>query len=116
LECKFIADQCAQWLDEMTPEGVTFTDFSIPESGRGYGLTEAVRGALGHWLEISASKIRNYQCVVPTTWNASPRDDRGVPGPMEQALAGLPIADPDNPMEAARVIRSFDPCVACAVH
>jgi ferredoxin hydrogenase large subunit/hydrogenase large subunit len=116
LECKFIADQCAQWLDQMTPDGVAFADFSVPESGRGYGLTEAARGALGHWLEIGGSKIRNYQCVVPTTWNCSPRDDRDVPGAMEQALGGLTVADAANPIEAARVIRSFDPCLACAVH
>ena len=116
LECKLIADQCAQWLDQMTPDGPAFNDFSIPESGRGHGLTEAARGALGHWIDISESKIRNYQCVVPTTWNCSPRDDRGVPGPMEQSLVGLPVADAENPIEAARVVRSFDPCLACAVH
>jgi ferredoxin hydrogenase large subunit/hydrogenase large subunit len=116
LECKFIIDQCARWLDQAIPDGPTFTDFSVPESGRGCGLTEAARGALGHWLDISDGKIRNYQCVVPTTWNCSPRDDRGVPGTVEQALVGLPIADPQNPIEAARVVRSFDPCLACAVH
>jgi ferredoxin hydrogenase large subunit/hydrogenase large subunit len=116
LECTIIADQCAQWLDQIAPGQPTFADFSVPESGRGYGLTEAARGALGHWLEISQSKIRNYQCVVPTTWNCSPRDDRGVPGPIEHALAGLTVADPENPIEAARVVRSFDPCLACAVH
>jgi Ni,Fe-hydrogenase I large subunit len=95
---------------------VAFKDFSVPESGRGYGLTEAARGALGHWIDISGAKIRNYQCVVPTTWNCSPRDDRGVPGAMEQSLVGLAVADAENPIEAARVIRSFDPCLACAVH
>ena len=116
LECKFIADQCIEWLDQAVPDAPTFTDFSIPESGRGYGLTEAARGALGHWLNIGDSKITNYQCVVPTTWNCSPRDDRGVPGTVEQSLVGLPIADPQNPIEAARVVRSFDPCLACAVH
>jgi len=116
LECKFIIDQCDQWLDQATPDEPTFTDFSVPETGRGCGLTEAARGALGHWLEIKDSKISNYQCVVPTTWNCSPRDDRGVPGTVEQALVGLPIADPQNPIEAARVVRSFDPCLACAVH
>jgi len=116
LECKFIIDQCDQWLDQATPDEPTFTDFSVPETGRGFGLTEAARGALGHWLEIKDSKISNYQCVVPTTWNCSPRDDRGVPGTVEQALVGLPIADPQNPIEAARVVRSFDPCLACAVH
>jgi ferredoxin hydrogenase large subunit/hydrogenase large subunit len=116
LECKIVAEQCDQWLDQIAPDQPTFTDFSVPESGRGYGLTEAARGALGHWLEISQSKISNYQCVVPTTWNCSPRDDRGVPGPIEQALTGLAVADPQNPIEAARVVRSFDPCLACAVH
>jgi ferredoxin hydrogenase large subunit/hydrogenase large subunit len=116
LECKLIADQCAEWLEALTPDEPTFTDFTVPESGRGYGLTEAARGALGHWLQISGSKISNYQCVVPTTWNCSPRDDRGVPGAVEQSLVGLPIADAQNPIEAARVVRSFDPCLACAVH
>jgi ferredoxin hydrogenase large subunit/hydrogenase large subunit len=116
LECKLVADQCAQWLDAMTPDGPAFKDFSIPDTGRGFGLTEAARGALGHWIDIAGAKIRNYQCVVPTTWNCSPRDDKGVPGPMEQSLVGLAVADADNPMEAARVIRSFDPCLACAVH
>ena len=104
------------WLDQLTPDAPAFKDFSIPESGRGYGLTEAARGALGHWIDIKDKKISNYQCVVPTTWNCSPRDDRGVPGPVEQALVGVPIADAENPVEAARVVRSFDPCLACAVH
>ena len=70
----------------------------------------------GHWLDIKDHRIGNYQCVVPTTWNCSPRDDGGTPGAMEQALVGTPVADPQNPLEAARVIRSFDPCIACAVH
>jgi len=94
----------------------TFADFSIPASGKGAGLTEAPRGALGHWIEIQDYKIANYQCVVPTTWNCSPRDGRGQPGPVETALEGTPVADPGNPIEAARVVRSFDPCLACAVH
>ena len=116
LECKLLADHCSAWLDQLVPDAPAFKDFSIPESGRGYGLTEAARGALGHWIDIKNKKIANYQCVVPTTWNCSPRDDREVPGPMEQALVGVPIADADNPIEAARVVRSFDPCLACAVH
>ena len=116
LECKILADHCAQWLDQLKPDAPAFKDFSIPDTGRGYGLTEAARGALGHWLVLKDKKISNYQCVVPTTWNCSPRDDRGVPGPVEQALVGTPIADADNPVEAARVVRCFDPCLACAVH
>jgi len=94
----------------------TCTRFRIPEQGLGVGLTEAPRGALGHWLAIKGQKISAYQCVVPTTWNCSPRDDKGRPGAIEQALVGTPIADAANPLEAARVVRSFDPCLACAVH
>ncbi len=116
LECKLVADRCAVWLEQLTPEAPAFQDFCIPEAGRGCGLTEAARGALGHWLEIKERKISNYQCVVPTTWNCSPRDDRGVPGPVEQALVGVAVADAANPVEVARVVRSFDPCLACAVH
>jgi len=116
LECKVVADACAQWLDKLQPGQPTFSDFEIPVSGKGAGLTEAPRGALGHWIEIADYKIKNYQCVVPTTWNGSPRDSNGVPGPIEQALQGTPVADGNNPLEAARVVRSFDPCLACAVH
>ncbi|MCJ7458377.1 MAG: nickel-dependent hydrogenase large subunit, partial [candidate division Zixibacteria bacterium] len=82
----------------------------------GMGLTEGPRGALGHWITIKNKKIDNYQCVVPTTWNASPRDDKNQLGPMEQALIGIPIADPENPIEPLRVVRAFDPCLACAIH
>jgi len=80
------------------------------------GLTEAPRGALGHWVKINDSVIENYQAVVPTTWNASPRDDRDQPGPIEQALIGCPIKDVENPIEPGRIVRSFDPCFACAIH
>jgi ferredoxin hydrogenase large subunit/hydrogenase large subunit len=116
IECKMLADRCSLWLDQLKPEAPAFADFTIPDAGRGYGLTEAARGALGHWMEIQGQKIHNYQCVVPTTWNCSPRDDRGVPGPIEQALVGIPVADAANPIEVARAVRSFDPCLACAVH
>jgi Ni,Fe-hydrogenase I large subunit len=77
---------------------------------------EAPRGALGHWIVIEADRVANYQMVVPTTWNASPRDADGVPGPYEAALVGTPLARQDVPLEALRTIRSFDPCLACAVH
>lgn len=116
IECKLVADQCSEWVGQLTPGKPAFNDFKIPEKARGIGLTEAPRGALGHWVDIQAHKISNYQCVVPTTWNCSPRDDRGNPGPVEQALVGTPILDEKNPIEAARVVRSFDPCIACAVH
>ena len=116
LEAKIIADRCVQWIEQLTPDKPAFADFEIPESGSGVGLTEAPRGALGHWINIKGHKIENYQCVVPTTWNCSPRDDRDIPGPVEQALIGTGIKDPNNPIEATRVVRSFDPCIACAVH
>ena len=77
---------------------------------------EAPRGALGHWIVIKDKKIANYQAVVPTTWYCGPRDDKGGLGPMEKALIGCPISDNKNPIEAARVARSLDPCIACAVH
>ncbi|MFZ5943100.1 MAG: nickel-dependent hydrogenase large subunit [Bacillota bacterium] len=86
-----------------------------PLAGSGAGLTEAPRGALGHWVEIADHKVKNYQMIVPTTWNVSPRDEKGIRGPIEQALIGLPV-DEDNPVNVVRVIRSFDPCLACAVH
>lgn len=116
IECKVVADRCAAWLDELRPDEPTFTDFEIPDSAQGAGFTEAARGALGHWIEIRGKKISRYQCVVPTTWNCSPRDDQGMAGAMEQALVGTPLADPKNPIEVVRVVRSFDPCIACAVH
>ncbi len=116
IETKIIADRCFEWIEQLVPGDPTFTDFEIPKEGRGAGLTEAPRGALGHWIVIKDGKIENYQCVVPTTWNCSPRDDRGKPGAIEQALVGTPVADEQNPLEAARVVRSFDPCLACAVH
>ena len=116
IECKLLADHCSTWIDQLVPGKPVFTDFDIPKTGKGIGLTEAPRGALGHWLEINNYKISHYQCVVPTTWNCSPRDDKNNPGALEKALEGTPIADPDNPIEAVRIVRSFDPCIACAVH
>jgi Ni,Fe-hydrogenase I large subunit len=116
LEAKWIAAQCHKWLDELELDKPAGIEFSIPQTGRGYGLTEAPRGALGHWLIIDDYKIKNYQCVVPTTWNCSPRDDRDQPGAVEKALEGTLIKDPEQPIEVGRVVRSFDPCIACAVH
>ncbi len=116
LECKLVADRCASWLEALVPDQPATRPFIPPPGGEGVGLTEAPRGALGHWLKVDNHHIAHYQCVVPTTWNCSPRDDQGVPGAVEQALAGVHIADPSNPIEAMRVVRSLDPCIACAVH
>ncbi len=83
---------------------------------RGFGFHEAPRGVLSHWVVIKDGKIENYQAVVPSTWNAGPRDGKDQPGPYEAALVGNPIADPKLPLEALRTIHSFDPCLACAIH
>ena len=113
------------WLDQLAAYGngaTGYTSWTMP-SGTvlGYGAHEAPRGALAHWIEITGGKISNYQCVVPTTWNASPRDANGVAGPIEEALVGTRLSGvqssgKDVPVEALRVIQSFDPCIACTVH
>ncbi|GMU66419.1 MAG: hydrogenase large subunit [Acidobacteriota bacterium] len=83
---------------------------------RGFGVHEAPRGTLSHWVVIRDGKIANYQAVVPSTWNAGPRDERGQPGPYEASLLGNPVADAERPLEVVRTIHSFDPCLACAIH
>ncbi len=82
----------------------------------GFGFHEAPRGALSHWIVIQDGRIKNYQCVVPSTWNAGPRDDKDVAGPYEASLVGNPMANPELPLEVLRTVHSFDPCIACAVH
>ena len=116
LSAKFIADACEQWILGVKVGEPAYVEYEIPDESAGFGITEAARGALGHWIEIKDKKIANYQCVVPTTWNASPRDDNGNPGPIEQAIIGTKIRDKDNPFEIVRIVRSFDPCLACAIH
>jgi len=116
LECKMVADAMAGWLLELEPGEPHCAEFTIPEEASGVGLTDAPRGALGHWIRIEGGSISRYQAVVPTTWNAGPRDGTDEPGPMEQALTGLKVRDPEQPFEVLRAVRSFDPCLACAVH
>jgi hydrogenase large subunit len=87
-----------------------------PEVAKGVGMTEAPRGALAHWIVIRDKMIDNYQLVVPSTWNASPRDAQGQMSAYEAALVGTPVAKADQPLEVLRTIHSFDPCIACAVH
>lgn len=96
----------------------TFNPPVFPASGeiRGVGFEEAPRGMLSHWVVIKDGKIANYQAVVPSTWNASPRSFHDEPGPYERALVGTPVADPSKPLEVVRTIHSFDPCMSCAVH
>jgi hydrogenase large subunit len=87
-----------------------------PKEAQGWGFHEAPRGALGHWVRIKDGAIVNYQCVVPSTWNASPRDAQNQRGPYEASLLGTPVADANRPVEILRTVHSFDPCMACAVH
>ena len=87
-----------------------------PKEAKGVGLTEAPRGALAHFVVIENSKVKNYQLVVPSTWNASPRDEKGQLSAYESSLIGTPVHDPKLPLEILRTIHSFDPCLACAVH
>jgi hydrogenase large subunit len=116
IDAKIIADNLEKWVLQLKPGEPVYTEYEIPEEAKGFGLTEAARGALGHWIDIRDHKIYNYQAVVPTTWNASPVDAKGNPGPIEQAIIGTKIKDKDNPFEIVRIVRSFDPCLACAIH
>ena len=110
-------DTLEQQLDQVVSESPAFIERAVPRSRRGVGLTEATRGALAHWIETDdKGMIKNYEMVVPTTWNMSPRDASGRPGAVEKMLIGTRVADPENPMELARIIRSTDPCMACSVH
>jgi Ni,Fe-hydrogenase I large subunit len=126
LETVYLLDLMDTWLDELAAnmesgdlrihEGSKWDPSTWPAEAEGWGFHEAPRGALGHWIRIKDKKIENYQAVVPSTWNAGPRDEKGQPGPYEASLEGTPVADPEQPLELLRTIHSFDPCLACAVH
>ncbi len=102
--------------DSRTMNNVKWEPSTWPKEAKGIGLVEAPRGALSHFIKIQDKKIENYQLVVPTTWNASPRDLQGKRSAFEESLIGTPVADPKVPLEVLRTIHSFDPCLACAVH
>ncbi|MBE0618375.1 MAG: nickel-dependent hydrogenase large subunit, partial [Proteobacteria bacterium] len=115
-ESVLLAERMETWLDRLRVGEPSVAAYAAAAAGRGEGLTEAPRGALGHWVEIREHRIARYQCVVPSTWNFSPRGDKGDPGPVEAALVGLTVSPAHRGLEVARVVRSFDPCIACAVH
>ncbi|NQT97697.1 MAG: nickel-dependent hydrogenase large subunit [Candidatus Marinimicrobia bacterium] len=95
----------------------TFNPPTFPKGEQtGFGFHEAPRGTLSHWIVIADGKIKNYQCIVPSTWNAGPRNHKNKPGPYEAALVGNPVANPEQPLEVLRTIHSFDPCLSCAIH
>ena len=127
LESKIVVDQMLVWFGNLLAN-IKNGDLSVhntarwdpstwPAEARGVGFMEAPRGALAHWVVIKNGKIDNYQAVVPSTWNAGPRDQHGQPGPYEAALMDRhTLYDPKQPLEIQRTIHSFDPCIACAVH
>ncbi len=127
VETVLLARKLQDWFDALiarvragetrTFNGDRWDPSTWPASARGYGFLEAARGSLGHWVQIENGSIRHYQCVVPSTWNCSPRDARGENGPYEAALMdNHPLVDPERPLEILRTIHSFDPCMACGVH
>ena len=111
-----IADFLLDETERIDHGAPSMADYELPQSGEGFGTTEASRGALLHYIRIENKVIEKYECVVPTTWNCSPRDDKGQPGALESALIGTKVKTPEEQIEANRIIRSFDPCIACAVH
>lgn len=108
-EALYVCKGMQDWVMQLKPGEPTCNTTPVPKSGRGMGLVEAHRGALGHFIEVENGKIKNYQCVPATIWNASPRDDKEQRGPIEEALLGTPVPDPNNPINVVRVVRSFDP-------
>lgn len=124
VETELMADMMHEWIDELAKNVAggdlsTWTEYDFDKVSvktKGMGLAEAPRGSLGHWVKIENGKIVNYQAVVPSTWNASPRDYKGRMGAYEAALIGTKVANPEQPLEIIRTIHSFDPCIACAVH
>ncbi len=126
IETLVLAEKLEEWLNELQDnmgrgqldihDNSKWDPDSWPKDCSGAGFHEAPRGALGHWVHIVNGEIANYQCVVPSTWNAGPRDAAGQRGPYEEAVVGTPVADPEQPIEILRTVHSFDPCMACGVH
>ncbi|MCT7506007.1 nickel-dependent hydrogenase large subunit [Aliarcobacter cryaerophilus] len=124
IESELMADVMMDWVDELALNAAngdlsTWAEFdfnTVAKDAKGIGLEEAPRGALGHWVKIKDGKVVNYQTVVPSTWNAAPRDYKGRMGAYEAALIGTKVANVEQPLEILRTIHSFDPCIACAVH
>ncbi len=114
LEITLILPHMEQWVRQIVPGEPFCTQGELPDKASGVGLVEAARGSLGHWLSVADGRIANYQIISPTTWNFSPRDGAGVPGPLEQALVGTPAGE--GQVAVQHVVRSFDPCMVCTVH
>jgi len=120
IECKVIAEAMVDWLDELSENTKKtkriWDERKVPSSGRGVGLMEAPSGALSHVVEVKKSRVNRYQLITPTAWNASPRDNQNKRGPLEEALLGLPVPNPNNPLSILRVVHSFNLCMSCGAH
>jgi [NiFe] hydrogenase large subunit len=121
IETAVVGNAMETWIDELRSniargDKEIYQPWLMPDTGMGYGLNDVPRGALGHWIEIDKKKIKNYQYVVPSTWNLGPRDAQNQKGPVENSLIGTPVADPKQPLEILRTVHSYDPCIACAIH
>jgi hydrogenase large subunit len=117
LELALVLPEMERWVQALEPGEPFCTHGELADQAAGVGLVEAARGSLGHWLQVERGLIRNYQIIAPTTWNFSPRDRDGLPGPLEHALVGTPVGqDEETPVAVQHVVRSFDPCMVCTVH
>ncbi len=126
IETQILVDKIGDFVDELAAnmgkgdlrihDNSKWEPATWPKDSMGAGFHEAPRGSLSHWVHVKDGKIARYQCVVPSTWNAGPRDGEGAPGPYEAALVGTPVHDPEQPLEILRTVHSFDPCMACGVH
>jgi Ni,Fe-hydrogenase I large subunit len=126
IEAQLVAQRLGNWLSQLR-ENLATGDVALaditrwdrdawPSEAAGWSLGESPKGALGHWLTIRDGKVDAYQVVDATTWNASPRDGKGLRGALEEALVGTPVVDPARPLEILRTVHAFDPCPACAAH
>lgn len=117
IELARVLPEMTRWLQALQPGQPWHAPCPLPDEGEGAGLSEAARGALGHWLRIEQGQLAHYQIVAPTSWNFSPRDAQGQPGALEQALVGAPVLPAeDTPVAVQHIVRSFDPCMVCTVH
>ncbi len=117
LEVALVTTAMEGWVHALRPGEPFHTQAEMPDEAQGFGMVEAARGSLGHWLKVKKGRILNYQIIAPTTWNFSPRDNQGTPGALEQALVGATLREGEkDPVAVQHIVRSFDPCMVCTVH
>lgn len=122
LEIALVVIEMEKWVKEFEVGEPFCNQYRLPNEAQGFGLTEAARGSLGHWIKVKRGHILNYQIIAPTTWNFSPRDQNGLPGPLERALENAPLradeqtSNKKDPIAVQHIVRSFDPCMVCTVH